>query len=310
MRVAVAQELTGIESVTVEELPPPPDPGPGQVLIRVHCAGVGPWDVGMLGGGFPGTTVPFVPSQEVSGVVEAVGAGAEVQPGQRVYATTFPTGGGLAEFALADSGRVAAMPADTDFAAAAGLVIAAGTAHEGLIDRGRLRAGESVLITAASGGVGSCAVQIAVAVGARVLGVASLGNHGYLRSLGAAAVFDYHDPDWAGQVRRAVPGGIDLLFDGAGGQTRDSALTTIRDNGRAVSIIAQDPMGELERGITGDTFAARVDRQRLDALTALVESGKLHPTVEAVFPLEQAPEALARVAGGHTRGKLAVRLVP
>jgi NADPH:quinone reductase-like Zn-dependent oxidoreductase len=107
VRVAVAQELAGIDGVAVVDWPTPPEPSAGQVLVRVHCAGVGPWDVGMLGGGFPGLATPFVPGQELSGVVEVVGVGAEVQPGQRVYATTFPTGGGFAEFALVDSGRVA-----------------------------------------------------------------------------------------------------------------------------------------------------------------------------------------------------------
>lgn len=310
MRVAVTQELTGIDGVAISDWPTPPEPADGQVLVRVHCAGIGPWDVGMMGGGFPGLAAPFIPGQELSGVVEAVGRDAEVQPGQRVYATTFPTGGGLAEFVLVDSNRVAAMPADADFPEAAGLVIGAGTAYEGLIDRGRLRAGETVLITAAAGGVGSCAVQIAVAVGARVLGVASPNNHAYLRNLGAAEVFDYHDPEWAEQVRLAVPAGVDLLFDGSGGQTRADALTTIRDDGRAVSIIPQEPLGELARGITGETFAAHVDRQRLDALTRLVESGALRPTIEEVFPLEQAHEALTRVAGGHTRGKIVVRIAP
>ncbi len=304
----MTQELTGIDGVAVTDWPGPPEPSAGQVLVRVQCAGVGPWDVGMVGGGFPGLTAPFVPGQELAGVVEAVGLDADVQPGQRVYATTFPGGGGFAEFALVDSDRVAAMPAEMDFAAAAALVIGAGTAYEGLIDRGKLEAGDTVLITAASGGVGSCAVQIAAAVGARVLGVASPANHDYLRNLGAANVFDYHDPEWAGQVLAAVPGGVDTLFDGAGGQTRDRALTAVRDGGRAVSIIAQEPLGELERGISGQTFAAHVDRQRLDALTQLVEAGKLRPTIEEVFPLDGARDALARVADGHTRGKIVVRI--
>src|SRR5205807_2107544 len=114
---------------------------------------------------------------------------------------------------------------------AAGLVIGGGTAYEGLIDRARLRTGESVLITAASGGVGSAAVQIAAAVGARVLAVAGARNHDYLRGLGARDVFDYHAADWVGQ-------------------------------------------------------------------------GKLRVAVEAVFPLDQAREALERVADGHTRGKI------
>ena len=203
MRAALARQLSGIDSVELGELPDPA-PAAGQALIRVHGAGVGPWDVGFLGGGFPGLALPFVPGQEVAGLVEAVGDGAGVQPGERVYAVLFPAGGGFAELALASADRLAPMPGKANFVEAAGLVIAAGTAYEGLVDRGRLQAGETVLITAAAGGVGSAAVQIAAAVGARVVAVASPSNHDYLLSLGAGEVFDYHAADWAQQVRAVV----------------------------------------------------------------------------------------------------------
>ncbi|MFY9776133.1 MAG: zinc-binding dehydrogenase, partial [Trebonia sp.] len=199
MRAALARQLSGIDSVELGELPDPA-PAAGQALIRVHGAGVGPWDVGFLSGGFPGLAVPFVPGQEVAGVVEAVGDGAGVQRGERVYAVLFPAGGGFAELALASADRLAPMPGKANFVEAAGLVIAAGTAYEGLVDRGRLQAGETVLITAAAGGVGSAAVQIAAAAGARVVAVASPPNHDYLLSLGASEVFDYHATDWAQQV--------------------------------------------------------------------------------------------------------------
>jgi NADPH:quinone reductase len=307
MRVALVEELGGIDSVQLGELPDPV-PAAGQALVRVHGAGVGPWDVGFLGGGFPGIALPFVPGQEVAGVVEAAGDGAGVQPGERVYAGLFPAGGGFAELALASADRLAPMPDRASFQEAAGLVIGGGTAHEGLVDRGRLQPGETVLITAAAGGVGSAAVQIAAALGARPLGVASPPNHDYLRSLGASEVFDYHAADWVQQVRAAVPGGVDLLLDGAGGQTRDQAIGAVRDGGRAISIILQGPPAQLERGITGESFAAHGNRQRLEALGRLVDAGKLRPQVEAVLPLAQAREALARVAGRHTRGKIVLRI--
>jgi NADPH:quinone reductase len=307
MRVALAAEFGGIDRVELGEWPDPA-PAAGQALVRVHGAGVGLWDVGFLGGGFPGVALPFVPGQEVAGVVEAVGDGAGVQPGERVYASLFPAGGGFAELALASADRLAPMPARASFAEAAGLVIGGGTAHEGLLDRGRLQPGETVLITAAAGGVGSAAVQIAAAVAARPLGVASPGNHDYLRSLGAREVFDYHDPGWVRRVRAAVPGGVDLLLDGAGGQTRDQAIGAVRDGGRAVFIVLRGPSAPLERGITGESFAAHVNRQRLEALRGLVDAGALRPQVGAVLPLEQARAALGRVAGRHTRGKIVLQI--
>jgi NADPH2:quinone reductase len=307
MRAALARRLSGIDSVQLGELPDSV-PAAGQALIRVHGAGVGPWDVGFLSGAFPGLALPFVPGQEVAGVVEAVGGGAGVQPGERVYAVLFPAGGGFAELALASADRLAPMPGKVNFVEAAGLVIGAGTAYEGLIDRGRLQAGETVLITAAAGGVGSAAVQIAAAVGARVVAVARPPNHDYLLSLGASEVFDYHAVDWAQQVRAVVPGGVDALFDGAGGQTADQALDAVRDGGRAISIVLQGTPLQLERGITGESFAAHGGRTRLEQLAALVDVGKLRPQAETVLPLDQAREALARVAARHTRGKIALQI--
>ena len=304
MRAALAAELNGIDSVRLGERPDP-SPAAGQVLIRVRAAGAGPWDVGFLGGGFPGVTLPFVPGQEVAGVVEAAGGG--FQPGDRVYGSLFPAGGGFAELALASAERLAPMPARASFEEAAGLVIGAGTAHEGLVDRGLLQAGETVLITAAAGGVGSAAVQIAAAIGARPLAVASPGNHDYLRGLGASEVFDYHDADWVQRVRAAVPGGVDLLFDGAGGQTRDQAVGAVRDGGRAMFIVLQGPPAQLERGITGEPFAARVTRPRLEALSCLVDAGLLRAQIGAALPLERAREALEQVASRHTRGKIVLQ---
>jgi NADPH:quinone reductase len=225
-----------------------------------------------------------------------------------VYASLFPAGGGFAELALASADKLAQMPDEASFPEAAGLVIGGGTAYEGLVDRGRLQAGETVLITAAAGGVGSAAVQIAAAAGARALGVASSNNGDYLRGLGASEVFDYHDPDWARRVRAAVPGGVDLLLDCAGGQTRDQAISAVRDGGRAIFIVLRDPAAKLERGITGESFAAHIDRQLLEALRRLVDDGKLRPQVEAVFPLDQAREALERVAGRHARGKIVLQI--
>ncbi len=307
MRVALATGLGGIDSL---ELGDQPDPAPaaGQALIKVHGAGIGPWDVGFLSGGFPGLALPFVPGQEIAGVVEAADDGAGVHPGERVYASLFPAGGGFAELALASADRLAPMPGQLSFQEAAALVIGAGTAYEGLDDRGRLQAGETVLITAAAGGVGSAAVQIAAAMGARPLGVASPPNHDYLRSLGASEVFDYHAADWVRQVRAAVPGGIDLLLDCAGGHTRDQAIGAVRGGGRAISIVFPGPPAQLERGITGESFAAHVTRQRLEALRCLVDTGRLRPQVQAVLPLDQARQALAQVAGRHTRGKIVLQI--
>lgn len=200
MRVAVLEELSGgIDSIQLREQPDP-TPSAGQTLVRVEAAGVGIWDVGSVSSAAPWVVVPYVPGWEIAGVVEAVGDGADVQAGDRVSASLFPGGGGFAELALPSVNTLARMPDGVNFEGAAGLVAAGGTAHEALVERARLRPGDTVLITAAAAGVGSLAVQIAAAVGARPLGVASQRNHDYLRGLGVQDVFDYHDADWVEQV--------------------------------------------------------------------------------------------------------------
>jgi NADPH:quinone reductase-like Zn-dependent oxidoreductase len=253
---------------------------------------------------------PFVPGQEVSGVVEAARGDVGVQPGEPVYANLFPSGGGFAELAVASADQLAPMPEAVSFDEAAALVIGGGTAYEGLIDRGRLKAGETVLITAAAGGVGSLAVQIAAAVGASPVAVASPHNHAYLRGLGASEVFDYHAADWVRQVRAAVPGGVDLLFDAAGGPTGAEAVGAVRDGGRAIFIVPRDSTDQLERGITGEWFASAINRQRLEAVGRMVDAGTVRPQVQTVMPLAQAREALARVADRHTQGKIVLRIQP
>jgi NADPH:quinone reductase len=147
-------------------------------------------------------------------------------------------------------------------------------------------------------------VQIAASMGARPLSVANPRNHGYLRSLGASEVFDYHAADGVQQVRAAVPAGVDQLLDCAGGRTRDQAIGAVRDGGRAISIVFPGPRARLQRGLTGESFAAHVTRQRLEALRRLVDMGRLCPRVQAVLPLDQARQALTQVAGRHMRKKV------
>jgi NADPH:quinone reductase len=306
MRVALAEQLGGIENLELVERPDPL-PAAGKVLIRVYGAGAGPWDVGFLSGGFPGVDPPFVPGQEVAGIVEGTGDGTSLQPGDRVYASLFPAGGGFAELALASADRTAHMPDQASFEEAAGLVIGAGTAHDGLVDRGRLQTGETVLITAAAGGVGTAAVQIAAALSARPMGVASPSNHEFVLGLGASDVFDYHSPNWAQQVLTVVPDGVDVLFDCVGGQTMDQAVGAVRNGGRVISVIPPFGDRELDRGIMAESFAASGGRERLEALSRLVDAGQLRAQVEAILPLVQVREGLRRVAGRHARGKVVIQ---
>ena len=305
MKAAYLEEAGGPEKIRIGDLPDP-EPGPGQVLIRNRAAGVGPWDWKMMAGMWMELSFPYVPGFEGAGVIERAPEGSSFKPGDEVFASVR---GGWAELAVADADKVAPRPAKLTFEEAAGLVIPGGTAYEGLVDRLQVGPGDTVLVTAASGGVGSIAVQVAVAQGARVIGLASAANQDFVRGLGASDAFDYNQPGWAERVREAAGGGVDALFEGAGGPTGEEAMTALKDGGRAVSIAFPAPDYEAAgRGLTGEVFSAVATRERLEAVGRLADEGRLRVEIAEAMPLDRAADAAARSKAGHTRGKIV--LVP
>jgi len=307
MKAAYIEQVGGPESLIVGERPTP-EAGAGRMLVRTKAAGVGPWDRNIMGGMFGPPSMPLIPGLEVAGIVEQAGPDAGFSRGDEVFAATGFTAGGFAQYIAVDPQMTALKPGRLTFEEAAALVVGGGTAYEGLADVIKLQPGETVLITAASGGVGTMAVQIAVALGARVFGVASTRNLEYVRSLGASEVFDYGQLGWAAGVLEAAPDGVDALFDGAGAETGQEALKGIRPGGRGAFIAYPPPQVDPATGITAEVFSALVNRERLEAVAALVSGGRLRVELEKVFPLDQAREALEAVQGGHTRGKIVLNI--
>jgi NADPH:quinone reductase len=304
MRAVYYQAVGGPENLQLGERPDPVLAA-GQLLVRTHAAGVGIWDVKMMARGGGQAPLPRIPGCEVAGTVE-VGAGG-FSAGDRIFSSLFSAGGGgFAEIAAVRVDKAAVIPASLGFPEAAGLVIPGITAYEGLVDRAGLRAGETVLITAASGGVGSAAVQLARNMGARVVAVASARNHGYVRDLGAELAVDYHDSRFVEQLRRAVPDGFDVLFDGTGNEVRDQVLGLIREGGRGVFIIGGQPPARA--GVELQYFGATTTTQRLAAIAKLASDGKLRMPIEAELPLDQAREAMEHVGAGHTAGRVVLRV--
>ncbi len=316
MRAAYYDAFGGPQNVQVGERPDPA-PDADHILLLTHAAGVGIWDVGILSStvgkvvptGIPGGDAPLprIPGFEVAGTVKvgAHGFGA----GDRVFGSLWGSGGGgFAELAALSVEKAAVMPDNLGFPEAAGLVISAGTAYEGLIDRAKVQAGETVLVTAASGGVGSAAVQIARDAGARVIAVASARNHGYVRDLGAEIAVDYHLPDFIEQLRSAAPRGVDLLFDGTGNEVRDQVLKLVRKGGRAIFIAfgAQPP--PAADGVEVQSFGATVDSTRLQEVAGLVSAGRLRMPIEAEFDLDRAREAIEYVGARHTQGRVVLQI--
>lgn len=303
MRAMAIEEFGGSDKLQLVDLPTP-EVGAGEVLIRVRASGVGPWDVMSRQGVFGDREFPFVPGFEPAGVVEAVGSDVEdLSEGDEVYAYRFP-GGGYAEYVTALEGVTARKPFALSFEEAAGVPVAGTTAHQGLVDELGVQAGETVLITGASGGVGSMAVQIAANIlGARVIGTASTRNHEYLRDLGAEEAIDYNG-DWVTAVREVAPDGVDAVLNCAGGDTLSRSLETLRDEGRVAYIVPIEEEPEPPRGISSHFFSARPDGGRLAALASMFDAGQLRVKLQEIVPLEEATRAHEIVEEGHTQGKI------
>ncbi|WP_327715269.1 NADP-dependent oxidoreductase [Streptomyces sp. NBC_00490] len=283
-----------------------PVPGPGQLLVAVRVAGVNPVDWKLRTGYRRPTDTgervfPAVLGSEVSGVVEAVGDGVDgFAAGDEVFGDALT--GGYAEYALLPVAVAAHKPAGLAFADAATLPVAAATAYDG-VRQLDLPAGATLLVTGAGGGVGAAAVQIARALGIRVVGVASAGKKDFVESLGAVHVPS--GPDWSDRARAAAPDGVDGVYDLVGGEVLTEAATLLTDRTKLITAGASEQ--DVER-----LGGARVIRARtsavLDAVARLVVKGELDPHVVRRFPLAEAGEALRTVEDGHARGKVVIEV--
>ncbi|GHE03352.1 NADP-dependent oxidoreductase [Streptomyces alanosinicus] len=282
-----------------------PSPGPGEILIAVRAAGVNPVDWKLRQGfrrpGESERSFPTVFGSEAAGVVAEVGADVSgFAVGDEVFGST--AHGGYAEYALLTAAVTAHKPAALSFRDAATLPVAAATAYDG-VRQLDLPGGATLLVTGAGGGVGSAAVQIARALGLRVVGVASEGKKDFVESLGAVHVAA--GPDLAERVRTVARDGIDGVYDLVGGPVLTESAELLKDRGKLVT--AGSPQ-ETVAALGGD----RVQRARtaavLDEVADLAVRGALKTHVTGVFPLARAGEALRAVEEGHTLGKLVIEV--
>ena len=306
-----------------------PRPGEGEVLLAVRAAGLdrGAWHI-MAGmpyvmrlAGF-GVRRPKAPGlgSDVAGVVEELGAGVTgLRPGDAVYGTCGPSSkaASFAEYAVARPGRLARMPENLTFEQAAAVPVSGQTALQALRDNGRVRAGQSVLVIGASGGVGTFAVQIAKAFGAHVTGVCSTAKVELVRSLGADAVIDYPRAEITNGGRR-----YDLVLDIGGNRplsqlrrtlTRDGTLVFVGGEGgdrwtgglgRAVRAMALSPFVGQRLGTPW--FLAGENSADLDELRRLIESGQVKPVVSSVVELRNVPDAMRDLVAGRVQGKVVI----
>lgn len=319
---AITQPSYGDVDVLREASVPVPEPGDGEVLVRVAAAGVdrGTWHC-MSGRPYLMRLMGFgllrprrlVAGLDVAGTVVAVGGGVtRFAVGDEVYGFSH---GSFADYAVAPEEKLAAKPASLSFAQAAALPVSGVTALHAVLDQGRVTAGQRVLVVGASGGVGSYAVQVAVAAGAQVVGVCSTAKVELVRSLGAERVIDYTREDPTAGTDR-----YDVVID-VGGNTRVSRLRSVLTPTGTLVLVGGETGGRWTGGFGRSLRAAARSpfvRQRLvmqlpsehfsglERLTPLVEDGSVTPSVERTYPLAQASEAVAAVAAGRVRGKVVV----
>ena len=302
----------------------PPEIGPGDVLVRVHAAGLNPYDWHMLRGdpliarlipGAVGLTKPKyrVAGLDAAGVVEAAGADVrELSAGDEVLGFC---PGAFAEYARAEAGKVVPKPAGLTFEQAAAIPIAATTALRGIREVGQVRAGNRVLVNGAAGGVGSYAVQIAAVLAAEVTGVCSTRNAELVRSLGAAHVIDHTTDDFTRQPAR-----YDVIFDNVGNRPLSrlrralapAGILVLNGGGSPGHVVG--PLGTMLRAAVVNGFVrqhlrflpTREDRAELAAIAALIEDGKLTPVLDRTYPMADTTEALRYVEGGHAHGKVVI----
>ena len=306
MKAVVAHEYGGPEVLKFENVPRP-EPKENEALVRVIASGVNPADPLTLSGKYArefGTHLPLIPGYDIAGIVEKTGVKVtKLKAGDAIYG--YPTfGGGWAEYVIVIEGEIAAKPASLNFTEAAAVPMGALTAWQALVDTAQVQPGQTILIHGGSGGVGSFAVQIAKARGARVIATASTANQDLLKQLGADVAIDYTKTRF-----EEIAKDVDAVLDPVGKETLARSYDVVKKGGIVMSLVARPDPVELEkRGIRGAAISVHPDAEDLAEIAHLIDAGKIKPVVTQVLPLSEAIEAQQQAATHHTRGKLVLRI--
>jgi NADPH:quinone reductase-like Zn-dependent oxidoreductase len=269
---------------------PRPEPGPGEVLVKVEAAGVGPWDGWIRAGksALP-QPLPLTLGSDLSGQIVAMGAGvSELRVGDQVYGVTNPQFvGAYAEYALASAAMVSNKPASLTHVEAASVPVVAVTAWQALFDHAQVKAGQTVVIHGAAGNVGSYAIQLARRAGVQTIAIVATDDISFVRNLGANTVIDYRTQRFEEEARDA-----DAVIDLVGGETQSRSFQVLRRGGKLISAVSRPDQDFANRhGVEATFFLVNVTRQYLTEIARLIDGGKLRTNVGAVLPLAEAREA-------------------
>ncbi len=320
MKAIVLEKFGGFDAFQLRDVPVG-SVGSRQVRVRVHATALNPLDYQIRRGDYTDyVPLPAIIGHDVSGVVEEKGSDVtEFNVGDEVYYTPkiFGGPGSYAEQHVADVDLVARKPSNIGHLEAASLTLVGGTVWEALVSRAQLAVHETILIHGGAGGVGTIAIQLAKAIGARVITTARSSNHEFVRSLGADEVIDHTSDDYVPAVADLTQGnGVNVVFDTIGGDTLAKSALALADAGRVVSIVdIAQPQNLIEawgKNAAYHFVFTRQNRGKLDALTTLVERGLIKPVIGAVLPLARIGEAHELLEGGGSRGlrgKVAIDVV-
>jgi NADPH:quinone reductase-like Zn-dependent oxidoreductase len=317
MMKAVCIHRYGASSELVYQDLPRPLPGEGELLIRVHAAGVNPVDCKTRSGSALanayGDRFPLVLGWDVAGVVEAVGQGVTgFVEGDAVYGMVhFPQpGGAYAEYVTAPAEQLAHKPDSVDFLEAAALPLVSLTAWQAIFEAGELAAGQTVLIHGAAGGVGHVAVQQARWRGARIVGTARSRDEEFLQGLGLDVLVDYRTARF-----EEIIGDVDVVLDTFGGEIQERSWGVLKPGGILVTLRTTPDLeekaaahGHRGRGLRAKHVLVRPQPEHWASINDLVASGQLRPVVAAVYPLHEVAAAHDRLERGPTRGKIVLRV--
>jgi len=323
MRAVVAREFGPPSTFRIEDAPAP-EPGAGQLRIGVYAAGLSFFDVLVAEGGYQlKPRLPFTPGSEFAGVVEALGPDVRgLSVGDRVSASSF--GGALAEKAVVPAGAAAPIPDGMTFEEASVFRMSYGTAYHALVQRGRLQPGETVLVLGAGGAVGAACVQLAKALGGKVIASASSeAKRELAREMGADATLQTGAEDWRDRIKEITDGrGVDIVVDPVGGEATELAFRSLAWKGRHLVIgfaagIARLPTnlpllkGAELVGVDTRQFGERepaLARENQQRLLELYAEGALRPHIAHAFPLERFAEAMTAAREGSAAGRIVVRM--
>ncbi len=315
MKAFVIEHFGDVKEAHLKDVPTP-QPLENEVQIQIHYTSVNPvdWKIGEghLKNRIP-HEFPLILGWDAAGIVKLVGKNVKnFKPDDEVFAycrKPLIKWGTYAEYICFDANNIALKPKNISFAEAAAIPLVGLTAWQALFDYAKLKKGESILIHAGAGGVGSLAIEFAKNAGAKVFTTARKENHAYVKKLGADVAIDYTQQNFAEEIKKLNPQGLDVVFDCIGGPTLKESFSLLKPQGRLVSIIEQlDAETAKKKNIQFSYVFVSPNGKELKQIADLIEAGKVIPPHVETMKFEEAPKALQKIKEGHTRGKIVLKI--